>query len=299
MAGAGSACAIARATACDPANDRRSAEGWVASCSTTTFAVGDSRVVRGGSDTATFGGADGSSGLGRATVGSSSSGGDDLCAVAGAGSGDAEVAEDFAPPPAKSGLVPISSIEPPASRSASSRSSAACFMTVCSCREPVSFGTSVLGNIGAGDAGPGRGGCAGATDVVAGVGGVLVGASAPWRPAVGCAAGAGGRDDGPATPRPIMVALRASGAAPMPGVVEVRISLAAFMPPSIVSFPGATDTALGGATGGTELPVPSGSASNALPASARVLTSLSMTDLDGSSISMNFTPMPAGRSPLD
>ena len=34
-----------------------------------------------------------------------------------------------------------------------------------------------------------------------------------------------------------------------------------------------------------------------MPASARVFTSLSMTPFEGSSILMNFTPIPAGRSP--
>jgi hypothetical protein len=50
-------------------------------------------------------------------------------------------------PASKSGLLPISSIDPPASLSASSRSSAACFMTVFSFTGPSSGALVVVGNI--------------------------------------------------------------------------------------------------------------------------------------------------------
>jgi hypothetical protein len=45
----------------------------------------------------------------------------------------ASLGRDCGESPVKRGFVPTSSIDPPASRRASSRSSAACFMTVCSC----------------------------------------------------------------------------------------------------------------------------------------------------------------------
>jgi hypothetical protein len=48
----------------------------------------------------------------------------------------------------KSGFCPISSIEPPAPRKASSRSSAACFITVCSFFGGISRSLLVFGNIG-------------------------------------------------------------------------------------------------------------------------------------------------------
>ncbi len=65
-------------------------------------------------------------------------------------------------PSAKSGLFPISSIEPPASLSASSRSSAACFITVFSLTGPVSGSLVEPGNIPAAAAVPA--GLGGGTD---------------------------------------------------------------------------------------------------------------------------------------
>jgi hypothetical protein len=86
----------------------------------------------------------------------------------GAGGAPAPFASDAGKSPENSGLVPTSSIDPPASRSASSSSSAACFMTVCSGLGPsgatlVDFGKSGEGATGRGalegepDEAPGRG----------------------------------------------------------------------------------------------------------------------------------------------
>jgi hypothetical protein len=67
-------------------------------------------------------------------------------------------------PAAKSGFWPISSIDPPASRSASSRSSAACFITVGSRTDSCSFVPSPFGNIGLGAGASGAGGGAESND---------------------------------------------------------------------------------------------------------------------------------------
>jgi hypothetical protein len=103
--------------------------------------------------------------------------------------------------PEKSGFVPISAIEPPASRSASSRSSAACLMTVWSSFGGMSLSEAVLGNI-AGGPDAGRGGTEGAPPKgVRGPGGVDAGR--------GGVELVGVNDE---MPRPIMVALRANPA---------------------------------------------------------------------------------------
>ncbi len=121
------------------------------SSSTDPLARGDSRVVRGGSDVDLFGGGAGAI---PATIalafaasgpeeGASEIGEFEACE-------DASIAVSLgtaADVPAKSGLVPTSSIEPPASRSASSSSSAACFMTVCSCFGSCSTSGLAFGNI--------------------------------------------------------------------------------------------------------------------------------------------------------
>jgi hypothetical protein len=115
-------------------------------------ARGDDGIICGGSDTdfacAVPGDIPATIALARAAsavdAGSSAPGGSD--AGGGAGSESVSVAETEAEP-AKSGLVPMSSIEPPASRRASSSSSAACFMTVCSCFGSGPASGLVLGNI--------------------------------------------------------------------------------------------------------------------------------------------------------
>jgi hypothetical protein len=108
--------------------------------------------------------------------------------------------------PVKSGLVPISSIEPPASRSASSSSSAACFMTVCSCFGSLS--ELAFGNIAA--PAPGRGGDEGADEI-------------PARCGVGEDT-TGGDDVAPAPemPSPIMVDFPINGLPPVPGDPATR-----------------------------------------------------------------------------
>ncbi len=116
-------------------------------------------------------------------------------------------------------------------------------------------------------------------------------------------------------PRPSIVALRGSGVPPGVGI--------AFGPEPLedpdMSAPGEMDRvpdAFGGAAAGSDAEtggrggggvrgggrsesVVSSWVSNDLPASTLVFISLSMTTRDGSSILMNLTPMPAGRSPLD
>jgi hypothetical protein len=117
------------------------------------LASGDSRVVRGASDVdfvcTAPGDISATMALARsasaADVGLSAMGGSD---AGGAGGSEAPGAATSAEP-AKRGFVPMSSIEPPASRRASSRSSAACFMTVCSCFGSVDATGLDFGNIAA------------------------------------------------------------------------------------------------------------------------------------------------------
>lgn len=115
-----------------------------------------------------------------------------------------EAAAGAGAPVEKSGLVPISSIDPPASRSASSRSSAACLMTVWS---PLTVSSSFVdaGNIPCGGCAEARGGeLAGAE---AGLGGAEAAGAVDL--ATGAAATAAGGDA--AIPRPSIVALRPAG----------------------------------------------------------------------------------------
>ena len=96
---------------------------------------------------------------------------------------------------------------------------------------------------------------------------------------------AGGGDDAEGIPRPIIVALRGGRG---PGVPAGGVSLVVAAGGMIFAA-GASRAAVG----------ISASLSYALPASAFVFTRRSMTVFDGSSILMNFTPIPAGRSPFD
>lgn len=148
------------------------------------FATGDSRDVRGGSDVgcrgadapgdipatiarallassgwAPLASARGASGMGESNLCTVTSSAPLRCGATAPPGGDTEPFAPGADPaeeataaaePEKSGLVPMSSIDPPASRSASSRSSAACFMTVGSCFASSGSGRALfLGNMSA------------------------------------------------------------------------------------------------------------------------------------------------------
>jgi hypothetical protein len=203
----------------------------------------------------------------------------------------AAATEAPAAPPEKRGFVPISSMEPPASRSASSSSSAACFMTVCSCFGGISASGFVLGK---------------SDEPPAGRGGNGIGAAG---------LGFGGDDGGEeeevdgTLPSPMIVAFRnaapvGGGAGPRDAAdlapTEAPAGLAAREAPTCLA---AMEAPAGfGAVegvGGPASEAPSDSASNARPASDFVFTNRSMTAVDGASILMNLTPMPDGRSAVD
>src|SRR5579883_2460357 len=167
-------------------------------------------------------------------------------------------------------------------------------MTVCSSLGGLSV-SRLLGNI----APPvlGRGGTVGVAPSGVGLGGALD--AVPAR-----AGGDEGCDDADA-PRPIIVAFRMGGGLSGGGERFASADKATGAAATAVaeSGPGRADWGAGRAGGvvlvaGWAAAGVSSFDSNAMPASLRVFMSRSMTALEGSSILMNFTPMPAGRSPF-
>ena len=176
---------------------------------------------------------------------------------------------------AKSGLFPTSSMDPPAPLSASSSNSAACFIMVRSSGGGISSSDCVAGKNPPDFAGPAAG--------------LLADAAAP--PA--------------AAELETPAAGRGSGGFPAAGLGEPELAVSGCNDPMpmIVDLPGRCDAPVGDTAPGPVFSrsAASGSLSsdvNAEPASSFAPTNLSITAREFSSILMNFTPMPPGRSGL-